>query len=322
MKRSQCKILLCSKTFFVISLLVGSLLFFCSLTGCFAKEATLCSKKRAQDVVEKALLSEINRSLRIASLKINILEVSELKLGGLTICEVVWELALPNQNNRNMTVQKLPRNIAYYGEGFVFVGELRVEKREGKEEKYVNITRDRFLALNKEYYEEVQKRIEQGAVREEIKKEVKELAKKEFDVLKSKADARFVSKRADAEMIIFTDPYCPHCAKMKDIVMKKVREGKINLYIFFTPILGPASENVSISAFCNGKNSEERLKLFAERRPNEALCEEGRRKIRENLEYFIKFNGKGVPYSFFKRGDDFKVFEGVISSNILDSLLN
>lgn len=302
--------------------IVGSALLFCSSTGVFAKEVTLCNKGKAQDVVTKAFLSDINQSLKVVSPKINVLEVSELKLNGLTVCEVVWELSLPNQKNGNKTIQKLPKNIAYYGNDFVFVGELRIKKGEGKEEKYVNITRDRFLVLNKEYYEEIQKKIEQGAVREGIKKEVKELAKKEFDVLKSKADARIVSEKAKAEMIIFADPYCPHCAKMKDIVMEKVKEGKISLYIFFTPVLGPASEKVSISAFCGGKNSEERLRLFAERKSDGTLCEEGKKKIKENVDYFVKFNGRGVPYSLFKKGDTFEIFEGAVSSNILDSLLN
>lgn len=311
-----------SKTFSVFSLLVGSAFLFCSSTGVFAKEATLCSKEKAQDVVTKAFLSDINQSFKVVSPKVNVLEVSELKLNGLTLCEVVWELSLPNQKNGNKTIRRLPKNIAYYGNNFVFAGELRVKKGEGKEEKYVNITRDRFLTLNKEYYEEIQKKIERGAVKEGIKKEVKELAKKEFDVLKSKADARIVNEKAKAEMIIFADPYCPYCTKMKDIIMEKVKEGKISLYIFFTPVLGPASEKVSISAFCSGKNSEERLRLFAERKSNEALCEEGKKKIKENVDYFIKFNGRGVPFSLFKKGDTFEIFEGAVSSNILDSLLN
>ncbi|MEM1686568.1 MAG: thioredoxin fold domain-containing protein [Zestosphaera sp.] len=305
----------------VISLFAVSTLLFCFPADVLGKQATLCNKEKAQYVVTKAFSADLRQLFKDKVPKINVLEVSEIKLGNVTLCEVVWEFVLQDQKNRNQNRQKLPKNITYYGYDFVLTGDLRVIKREGKEEKYINITRDRLLALNKEYYEELQKKIEQEVNREAVIKEVKELAKREFDTLKTKADVKIVSKGAKADIVIFADPYCPHCVRMKDVVMPKAKRGQVNLYVIFTPVLGPASEKVSIGAICMGKTAEERLTLFAEKKQDGTICDEGKRKVKENLDYFVKFNGRGVPYSILKKGEIIEIFEGAISSNILDSFL-
>jgi len=288
-----------------------------SLTACFMLSGTaypqdFCTEKHAKEFLPKVIFSNVPvaQPEMIETLKkqLQIENIQLVNLGEVRLCEAVFYIKpLPGPAQNTMPPFK---NIVYFGKDFAIFGEIK--KLENG--NVVSLTREKAEKLNKEYFEYIKK------VSEEANKPQKAtLSKEEYEKLKEKADVK-LTKAAKVDAVMFASPTCPHCAKMKDVLMKKVNEGKLNLYVVFTP-LSPFDEKVSSSVICEKKSDSEKLKDFSNKFSVEKPCEDGMKKVQENFSEFRKVNGRGVPLTFFKINGEIKVIEGERPENVIDGFL-
>ena len=297
-----------------VVLLVSVLLFYLlSITSVFGFS---CTKAQAEEKIKKVLFSSLNITNPLLRKNVHIVvdETSKISFGKTTLCEVVFHIEPADKAERNIPVQKF---VFYTTENLVFTGNLW----KCTEKTCVNVTMKRLRDLNREYSRYMQRRYQEIQKYAVKKERLKRLSKKEFDKLIKQSDMKFEAKNPEALVVSFIDPYCPHCKHMKELLLKKVSEGKISAYFIFAPI-SPRSEKIAASVICDKKTSRERLQAFNQLYVSEKVCKEGMEKVKSNSRLFFKLGGRGVPYSIVKKKDgEIKLIEGSISENIFDSYL-
>jgi len=293
-------------------------LFFGSLAASLLISGTaypqdFCTEKHAKEFLPEVIFSNIpvaqSEIIKTLKKQLQIESIQPINLGEVRLCEAVFYIKpLPGPAQNTMPPFK---NIVYFGKDFAIFGEIKKVENG----KVISITREKAEKLNKEYFEYIKK-----ASEEANKPQKASISREEYEKLKTKADVRLTGKGAKAEAVMFVSPTCPHCARMKEVLTKKVNEGKLNFYVIFTP-LSPFDEKVSASVICEKKSDSEKLKDFSNRFTVEKPCEEGVKKVQENFAEFRKVNGKGVPLTFFKINGEIKVIEGERPENIIDNFL-
>ncbi|MFN4245752.1 MAG: thioredoxin fold domain-containing protein [Brevinematia bacterium] len=266
-----------------------------------------CSKEKANKLLKTAFKFYSNQDVNA-----NIYSVDELKELGL--CEVVFSIT---PNTALNTDQPVFKNIFYFKNDYLLFGEL---KKVG-EGKVFDITREKIQTLNKEFFAYMEKQRAQAdsAEREEIIKEVLE----KFEDIKKMADMKFgTDGDIKAETITFTDPYCPHCNTMKQVLLEKVKEGKIRAYFIFLPLLGEESKKVVASIICDKKTDTEKLKAFEDKYVSKTkICSAGEKKIEENMSLFLKLKGTGVPLTILKREGSIRIIRGAVPKDVFENYL-
>lgn len=236
-----------------------------------------------------------------------VVSVNPIKVGNQTLCELIYENK-PQENNQENKVP-IPRGIIYYGDKFAFLGQILVEK----DGEFFNLTMDRSIEINKEYLNYRQKALEE--------QNKKTISPNEFNNLKTMSNVKLPATNAKAEIIAFVDPYCPHCTRMKEILLEMNKNKILEVHFIFTPI-SPAGEIVSASVLCDKKTDKEKLEAFTRKYQNKKPCDKGISIVRKNIETFTNLGGKGVPLMILKKGNQIKLIEGEIPKETLESLIN
>ena len=99
-----------------------------------------------------------------------------------------------------------------------------------------------------------------------------------------------------------TDPDCPHCKKAEDILDKLVKEGKLTVKVILLPIeaLHPEAKPKAISLICDNKGFKELMEGYK----SSSLCEEGKKKINQNISFlFNELKVRGTPTFVFPDGE-------------------
>ena len=282
-------------------------------------ESNLCVKEKAEEYLKSAFLANMAEVTRQAGIQIkapsvSIYSVKPVNYGGINFCEVVFSFGHMVNTNETTPVMK---NIAFYRPGLVILGHLYEISQNNTVSKS---SFEVLQSLNKDYFEYIRKLAEKSQ-EEAFKKEyLKKLSLKEFERIKKKADAYLGPASSSNEVLAFVDPLCPHCTKMKETLRKIAGERKLKVYFVFTPILGPLSESITVDILCSVKDPAKRIELFTKDHKGNKVCEEGKKKIQENVDEFMKLGGRGVPYLIIKnsRNEVFLV-EGAVSESILKS---
>ena len=275
-----------------------------------------CTKVQAKERIRKVLFSSLNitNPLFKKNIHITVDETNRISFGRVTLCEVVFHIEPVDREKKKTPVQKF---VFYMTEDLVFTGNLW----KCTEKTCMNVTTQRLRDLNREYSRYMQERYREIQKRAARKERLKRLGRREFERLVKQSDMKFEVKNPEALVVSFIDPYCPHCRHMKELLLKKVSEGKISAYFIFTPI-SPRSEKIAASVICDKKTSKERLQAFNQLYVSEKICREGMEKVRNNSRLFFRLGGRGVPYSIMKKKNgEIKLIEGSVSENIFDSYL-
>jgi len=286
------------------------------LSGVAFASGSFCTKTRAEEKIKRILFSSLNITNPLFRKNIHFVvdEANRIPFGGTTLCEVVFHIEPADKTKKNIPVQKF---VFYVKENMVFTGNLW----KCTEETCVNITTERLRDLNREYSRYMQRRYQEIQKRAVKKERLRRLSKREFDRLVKQSDMKFEAKNPEAFVVSFIDPYCPHCKHMKELLLKKVSEGKISVYFIFAPI-SPRSEKIAASVICDKKTNKERLQAFNQLYVSEKVCKEGMEKAKSNSRLFFRLGGRGVPYSIMKKKNgEIKLIEGSISENTFDSYL-
>jgi len=272
-------------------------------------------KPKVEDIFFKSVvLPGSEKNLKVVIDAVNEVPLSGEKDGKISICEVVFHIE-PVDKKVNEPMQKF---ILYTINNMVFTGNLWKYDQEKK--LYVNVTLEKLRDVNKEYAQYMQEKLRKIDTFTQQREEARKIAEKEFNNFVKQSDAKVETKNPKALVVSFVDPHCPHCKHMKEIILKKVKEEKINAYFIFLPI-STDSEKIVTSIICDKKTSDERLKAFNELYKSEKICEDGKKKVKNNHMLFDKLKGNGVPYIIIKKGNDVKIVEGGVPENTFDSYL-
>jgi len=120
----------------------------------------------------------------------------------------------------------------------------------------------------------------------------------------SKLDKMVDFTYGDSKNVVYfvTDPDCPHCKKAEDILNKLVNEGKLTVKVILLPIeaLHPEAKPKAISLICDNKGFKELMEGYK----SSSLCEEGKKKINQNISFlFNELKIRGTPTFIFPNGE-------------------
>jgi len=304
---------------FLTLVIIASLFVYFVLIKNGSSYSESCTKSQVKPKVENVFFGSIAFSGSKSSLRVVIDDVNEVPLdvkndNKITACEVVFHIE-PVEKEVDEPVQKF---ILYTIGDTVITGNLW--KYDHEKKLYVNVTFERLRDINKEYTQHMQEKFKKMEKFSQQREEIKKLAEKEFDTLVKQSDMKFETKNPKALTVSFIDPYCPHCKHMKEVLLKKVKEGKISAYFIFLPI-STESEEIVASIICDKKTNDERLKAFNELYKSKKICDNGKNKVEKNYALFNKLKGEGVPYTIMKKGKEVEIIKGSVSENIFDSYL-
>lgn len=268
----------------------------------------LCSKESASKKLEQFVVSALPVDIKPVY---KIHSVSKISLGDFSLCEVIYSFEAQSNKTQEEPVFK---SIFYYGKDFAIIGEIKKLEPNGQ---VLSLTRERITAVNKEYIDYVQRKALEAKAKSEDVKALKEEISKNFEKIKSQADVKI--GKGKVEVIAFVDPFCPHCGRMKLLLLEKAKENKLSAYFLFMP-LNSLSEKVTASIICDKKTDSERLQAFTDKYSGN-VCEKGLKKVRENADLFVKLKGQGVPYMILRKGSEIEIIEGAISRERLESYL-
>ncbi len=238
-----------------------------------------------------------------------VLEINPLKIGKSEFCEVIWR-PVPKGEKGVVDTSRLdiPKQILYLGEGFMIQGEIRLKTEKGVQ----FLTMSRLYEINKDYYKKIE-----NLRKEQERKDLEKKGEIEKEVNKIKGLVDVELKKGDSSYVVyvFVDPFCPYCEKMKDVLMRVVDEGRVEVGLIMTPVLGERSKRVVESVLCD-KKGKDRLKAYQERYMGSGeVCKEGREKVLKNIEMFRKLGARGVPFSIWvdkRSGKVINVVEGAV----------
>lgn len=284
-----------------------------------SSENNLCVKEKAEEYLKSVLSNNMagiarQAGVQVKTLPVSIYSVKSVNYGGINFCEVVFSLGRMVNTNETIPVMK---NIAFYRPGLVVLGHLYEISQNNTVSKS---SFEVLQSLNKDYFEYIRKLAEKSQGEAFKKEYLKKLSLKEFERIKKKADAYFGPASSSNEVLAFVDPLCPHCTRMKETLRKVAGERKLKVYFVFTPVLGPLSESITVDILCSVKDPAKRIELFTRDHKGNKVCDEGKRKVRENVDEFMKLGGKGVPYLIIKNSkNEVYLVEGEVSESILKS---
>ncbi len=89
-----------------------------------------------------------------------------------------------------------------------------------------------------------------------------------------------------------SDPDCPYCRKLEPIIKKWAKENNVEIRHIFYPLpMHPEAKDKAIDIICSKKGYEYVHKDFEPKN----LCEEGKRKLEENIKFLSKIGVTGTP---------------------------
>ncbi len=146
-----------------------------------------------------------------------------------------------------------------------------------------------------------------------------ELMKVSQDLLKElQKHTDFVFGKAGSQKYIyfFTDPDCPFCKRSEPIVEKWAIEKGVEVRVILYPLpIHPQAFGKSVALLCDKKGWQEYKSGYN----SENQCEEGKKKIENNLLLAERYGINGTPTFIGMNG---KIHVGVPSEQNLDKLIN
>jgi len=146
-----------------------------------------------------------------------------------------------------------------------------------------------------------------------------ELMKLSQDILKelqNHTDFAFGKVGSQKYIYLLTDPDCPFCKRSEPIVEKWANERGVEVRVILYPLpIHPQAFEKSIALICDKKGWEEYKNGYT----SNNQCEEGKKKIENNLKLAEKYHIKGTPTFIGMNG---KIHIGVPIEKDLDKLIN
>jgi thiol:disulfide interchange protein DsbC len=146
-----------------------------------------------------------------------------------------------------------------------------------------------------------------------------ELMKLNQDLLKElQAYTNFTFGKVGSQKYIylFTDPDCPFCKRSEPIVEKWANEKGVEVRVILFPLpIHPQAFGKSVALICDKKGWEEYKNGYT----SNNHCEEGKKKIENNLRLAEKYGINGTPTFIGMNG---KIHVGLPTEQDLDKLIN
>jgi thiol:disulfide interchange protein DsbC len=146
-----------------------------------------------------------------------------------------------------------------------------------------------------------------------------ELMKVSQDLLKelqNHTDFVFGKVGSQKYIYLFTDPDCPFCKRSEPIVEKWANERGVEVRVILYPLpIHPQAFGKSVALVCDKKGWEEYKNGYT----SNNQCEEGKKKIENNLKLAEKYGIGGTPTFIGMNG---KIHVGVPTEQDLDKLIN
>ena len=89
-----------------------------------------------------------------------------------------------------------------------------------------------------------------------------------------------------------SDPDCPFCRRLEPIIKEWAKKNDVEIRHIFYPLpMHPKAKDKAIDIICSNKSYEYVHKDFEPKN----LCEEGKKKVEENIKYLSKIGVSGTP---------------------------
>ena len=89
-----------------------------------------------------------------------------------------------------------------------------------------------------------------------------------------------------------SDPDCPYCRRLEPIIKEWAKKNDVEIRHIFYPLpIHPKAKDKAIDIICSDKGYEYVHKDFEPKN----LCEEGKKKVEENIKYLSKIGVTGTP---------------------------
>lgn len=146
--------------------------------------------------------------------------------------------------------------------------------------------------------------------------EFMKVSQEEVRELERHTDFVFGKEGSQKYIYFFTDPDCPFCKRSEPIVEKWANERGVEVRVILYPLpIHPQAFEKSIALICDKKGWEEYKNGYT----SNNQCEEGKKKIENNLKLAEKYHIKGTPTFIGMNG---KIHIGVPIEKDLDKLIN
>lgn len=127
---------------------------------------------------------------------------------------------------------------------------------------------------------------------------VKELNKIDISTLPLSDALIYKVGNGNKKVIVFVDPYCPHCKKLINHLKTK---SDYTLYMYILP-LNEKSKETSLKIFCTDKSP---IEAYLEAEKLEKTCDTAKEKLEKHIVLAQKFNLHGTPFVILGDGSNF-----------------
>ncbi len=125
----------------------------------------------------------------------------------------------------------------------------------------------------------------------ELSREYSKVSLEVLKKLEELTDLKFNSGK-DKYVYFISDPDCPYCRKLEPIIKKWATKNDVEIRHIFYPLpMHPEAKDKAIDIICSDKGYEYVHKDFEPKN----LCEEGKKKVEENIKYLSKIGVTGTP---------------------------
>ena len=150
----------------------------------------------------------------------------------------------------------------------------------------------------------------------ERQQEFMKLSQEQLKELEKYTDFTFGEKSSGKFIYKFTDPDCPFCKRSEPIVEKWAKEKGVEVRVILFPLpIHPGAFPKSVSLICDKKGWEEYKSGYK----SENQCEDGKRKVEENLALGERIGIGGTPTFVGSNG---KIHSGLPTEEDLNKLIN
>lgn len=166
--------------------------------------------------------------------------------------------------------------------------EVIIKTPDGK--KVVYITKDFDYLILGSLYDKEAKNVTQ--------ERVKELNKIDISTLPLSDALIYKVGNGDRKIIVFVDPFCPHCKKIINHLKTK---SDYSLYMYIFP-LNDKSKETSLKIFCTDKSA---VDAYLEAEKLEKTCDTAKEKLEKHINLAQKFNLRATPFVILGDGSNF-----------------
>ncbi|SHK54029.1 DsbC family protein [Thermocrinis minervae] len=155
---------------------------------------------------------------------------------------------------------------------------------------------------------------EKKSITEETKKEFSKVSQNVLDELSKHTDITY--GKGDKYIYFITDPDCPFCKRSESIVKEWADKNGVQIRVILFPLpIHPDAFNKSVALVCEKRSFED----YINRNFGNTQCEDGKKKIQENLDFLAnKLGVRGTPTFIGMNG---KIHSGVPAQEDLNSLI-